>query len=157
MTVEAQGAGWWRRLELRRSSTGVWSARTEVEGAHPSLPEPSGEMASLAGAFDCDLGFSPLTNLMPIRRSGLDRQPGAEDFLMAWISVPSLEVLASGQRYVHVGADEPGAVVRYVDQGLFPGYEANLQLDRLGLVVHYPGLVKRVAADSTRGRRSAPG
>jgi hypothetical protein len=34
--------------------------------------------------------------------------------------------------------------VRYVDRGLFDGFTAELELDRDGLVVHYPGLAERV-------------
>jgi uncharacterized protein len=148
IVLESQGAGWWRRLDLRRSSAGRWSARTKVEGKRVKLPKPGGDMGSVAGALDCDLGLSPLTNLMPIRRSGLNRHPGAEDFLMAWISVPDLQVLASGQRYEHVRDDKDGSVVRYVDRGLFPGYKANLRLDRAGIVRLYPGLGRRVEPKS---------
>jgi hypothetical protein len=144
IVLETQGAGWWRRLDLRRDGNGKWTAKTSKRGKKVKLPDPGGDMGSVKGALDCDLGLSPLTNLMPIRRSGLNRHPGAEDFLMAWISVPDLHVLASGQRYEHVRNDKEGSVVRYVDRGLFPGYKANLRLDRSGIVTVYPGLGKRV-------------
>jgi len=81
---------------------------------------------------------------MPIARSGLADRPGAEDFLMAWISVPDLGVVASAQRYEHVRAGENGAFVRYVDRGLFLGFEAELALDPSGLVRLYPGLAEAV-------------
>jgi hypothetical protein len=32
---------------------------------------------------DVDLAYSPLTNLMPVRRTGLATDPGAEDLVMA--------------------------------------------------------------------------
>jgi hypothetical protein len=121
-------------------------ARTDVRGKKVKLPDPGGDMGPLKGALDCDLGLSPLTNLMPIRRSGLNRHPGAENFLMAWISVPDLQVFASAQRYEHVRTDKEGSVVRYVDCGLFPGFKANLRLDRSGVVVHYPELAKKAEA-----------
>jgi len=38
-----------------------------------------------------------------------------------------------------------GSVVRYVDRGLFDGFEAELELDADGLVVRYPELAMRVA------------
>ena len=44
-----------RSLDLRRSSDGTWTANDEP------LPE-------LAGALDCDIQNSPLTNAMPIMR-----------------------------------------------------------------------------------------
>jgi uncharacterized protein len=94
----------------------------------------------IEGALDCDLGLSPLTNAMPVQRTGLLHRPGAEDFLMAWVSVPDLAVHASAQRYEHVS---PG-VVRYVDRGRFEGFTAELTFGRDGLVLEYPGLARRV-------------
>ena len=144
LMVHASGSGWSRRLELRRDGAGAWTCEASAEGV-VELPEPGGDAAALAGALDCDLGLSPLTNLMPIRRSGLDRRAGAEDFLMAWVSVPDLAVQASGQRYEHVRATAGGSVVRYVDRGLFDGFTAELELDADGFVVRYPELGERVA------------
>jgi hypothetical protein len=94
----------------------------------------------IEGALDCDLGLSPLTNAMPVHRTGLLHRPGAEDFLMTWVSVPDLVVHASAQRYEHV---RPG-VVRYVDRGQFEGFTAELAFDADGLVLDYPGLARRV-------------
>jgi hypothetical protein len=111
LTVTARGEGWSRALTLRREQMG-----DQVR--------------------DCDLALSPLTNAMPILRHGLHEQPGAVDFTMAWVDVPSLTVHESRQRYEHVA---PG-VVRYVDDS----FTAELELDRDGLVVRYPGLAARV-------------
>jgi Uncharacterized protein conserved in bacteria len=93
----------------------------------------------LDGALDCDLAFSPLTNLMPVRRSALHVEQGAHDFAMAWVSVPDLAVHRSPQRYEHV---RPG-VVRFVS--LDSDFTAELELDSDGLVVRYPRLSERVA------------
>lgn len=144
LTVESRGTGWWRLLELRQDGGGGWSADWEANGNAPFGTDPGGDAAELTGALDCDLGLSPLTNLMPIRRSGLDRNEGAADFLMAWVSVPDLAVVASAQRYEHVAADSDGATVRYVDRGLFDGFTADLRLDHSGLVLVYPELAERV-------------
>lgn len=78
-----------RVLDLRRSEDGSWSAGGEA------LP-------ALEGALDCDLGRCPLTNTMPVLRHGLHQRGGPVDFLMAWISVPALEVQPSEQRYSFV-------------------------------------------------------
>jgi hypothetical protein len=91
-------------------------------------------------ALDCDLGFSPLTNAMPILRHRLHERPGEHDFLMAWVAVPDLTLHASAQRYEHV---RPG-VVRYVDRGTHDGFTAELEVDADGLAVLYPGLARRV-------------
>jgi hypothetical protein len=143
LSLTAEGTGWTRHLDLRRSRAGVWTADASAHG-HVDLPAPGGDVATFATAIDCDLGYSPLTNLMPIRRSGLDRHEGAQDFLMAWVSVPDLGVVASAQRYEHVRATGGGSVVRYVDRGLFPGFKADLRLDRTGVIERYPGLAEQV-------------
>ena len=140
LEVVAEGTGWRRELDLVHDGRGAWTCRAAAYG-EVELPAPGGDAATLRGALDCDLGLCPLTNVMPIRRSGLDRRPGAEDFLMAWVSVPDLAVHASAQRYEHV---RPG-VVRYVDRGTFDGFRAELELDGDGLVERYPELAERVA------------
>ncbi len=142
--LRTQGPGWSRRLELRHDGEGHWDAQAKREGGAIELPDPGGDMSAVEGALDCDLGLSPLTNLMPIRRSGLSHRAGAEDFLMAWVSVPDLRVLASAQRYEHVSDDAHGSVVRYVDRGLFPGFKADLRLDPSGIILLYPELGERV-------------
>ena len=90
---------------------------------------------------DVDLAFSPLTNLMPVRRTGLAAEPGTADLVTAWVSIPELEVNRSEQRYEHV---RPGTV-RYVDRGVHDGFKAELEVDRDGLVVRYPGLAERAS------------
>jgi len=89
--VIVKGAGWHRRLDLRRDTSGQWSCDVENSGA-ADLPAPGGDMSAVGGALDCDLGRSPSTNTMPIRRHNLHREPGAVDFFMAWVSVPDLSV-----------------------------------------------------------------
>ena len=149
LTVTARGRGWRRELDLRHDGGGAWTVDAAVMG-DVALPAPGGDAAALGGALDCDLGLSPLTNLMPIRRSGLHRRAGARDFVMAWVSVPDLSVAASAQRYEHVRAcSGGGSLVRYVDRGLFDGFTAELELDRDGLVVLYPGLAVRAGVEPT--------
>jgi uncharacterized protein len=120
-----------RRLRLRHDGTGGWSAEADREVDLPDLSE----------ARDIDIGFSPLTNSMPILRHGLQRQ-GEQDFVMAWVEVPSLNVIAASQRYVHVRRDGDGAVVRFLDGE--SEFSAELELDSDGLLVVYPELARRV-------------
>ena len=144
LLVEVTGEGWARRIHLERDDGGTWSCDTDASG-DVERPPPGGDAAMLEGALDCDLGLSPLTNFMPVRRHGLHAGAEGRDFLMAWVSVPDLALFASRQRYEHVRSDANGAVVRYVDLGAHEGFTAELELDRDGLVVHYPGLARRVA------------
>jgi uncharacterized protein len=143
LRLRAAGDGWSRRLELTRNPQGVWEAQRWEEGDAELDPAPL-DAEGLSGALDCDLAFSPLTNLMPIRREQLNEGPGDAEFVMAWVTVPELSVHASGQRYEHVRLDGEGAVVRFVDLGLFEGFTAELELDRDGLVAFYPDLARRV-------------
>jgi uncharacterized protein len=109
-------------LDLRRTPDGAWT----VDGQ----PRPD-----LDGALDCDLGNSPLTNTMPIRRAG------AGDFAMAWVSVPDLAVHRSPQRYEPIDARS----VRYVS--LDGDFRADLELDEEGFVVRYPQLAERLSSE----------
>ena len=140
LLVTARGAGWSRRLDLRRNRRGRWSVRTKSEG-DTDLPAPGGDISPFADALDCDLGLSPLTNSMPVLRHGLLRGGGPAEFLKAWVSVPDLGVRASRQRYTFVRAEAQGAVVRY--KSLDSGFTADITFDADGLVVDYPELARR--------------
>jgi hypothetical protein len=121
LRLELNDADGTRSLDLRRSSDGAWTA--------DGTPQPQAERA-----LDCDLAFSPLTNFMPAAR--LASEP--VDHVMAWVSLPDLAVLRSGQRYEPLG----GRRVRYVS--LDDDFTAELELDEDGFVLDYPGLATRV-------------
>jgi hypothetical protein len=144
LSIDASGADWSRSLRLDRSDDGAWTIEAGDEGA-PELPKAGGDPALLADALDCDLGFSPLTNAMPIRRHDLHRGPGEVDFLMAWVSVPDLSIEALAQRYTHLRLDPDGAVVRYesVENGDVV-FSSDLELDTNGFVRLYPRLALRI-------------
>ena len=120
-----------RRLDLRRAGDGTWTANGAV-------------VAAVAGALDCDLARSPLTNTMPMLRHGLHQAAGAHDFTMAWVSLPDLGVHRSEQHYEHLRSSATGALVRFASQdGTFV---ADLDVDPDGLVLDYPGLARRIGA-----------
>ena len=123
-------------LDLLRSPDGTWS----VDGV---------VLADLAGALDCDLAFSLLTNTMPILRYQLHQRPGAADLVMAWVSLPDLAVHRSEQRYEHLRRTADGAVVRFT-AGPFT---ADLEVDADGLVVRYPQLGTRLERTAERKLR----
>lgn len=129
MSIESRWAGGSASLDLRRSEDGSWT----VDG------EPRSDLDE---ALDLDLAACPLTNTMPIRRHGLHRGPGEEDFLMAFIEVPSLRVVSNRQRYTHVRLLDGRAVVRYRSGS----FQSDLLIDPDGFVVEYPQLGRRVEA-----------
>lgn len=87
------------------------------------------------GTLDIDLGFSPATNLLPIRRLDLDVGECAK-FDAAWVRFPELCVEKLGQAY----RSEAARVYRY--DALVDGtpFRARLDTDEFGRVVHYEGL-----------------
>jgi uncharacterized protein len=144
LRLETRGSGWERRLRLERDESGEWGADVGGEG-ELELPAPGGDVSPLMGAIDCDLGFSPLTNTMPVRRHDLHRRAGEVEFLMAWVSVPDLSVHAMPQRYTHLERTQDGAIVRY--QSLERGevvFTSDLELDGEGFVRLYPQLARRL-------------
>lgn len=129
LAVSAWGAGWSRSLDLRRRPDGSWVA------------EPGGELKGLEEALDCDIGYSCLTNTMPVLRHRLLEGGGQVDLVMAWVSVPDLRVQALRQRYTHLTRrPEGGAVVRYQSDS----FKADITFDADGFVVDYPRLGRRV-------------
>lgn len=137
---------WARRLLLRHDGAGDWGWEAEQQGDCP-FPPPGMDRAvdAVGGALDCDLGLSPLTNLMPGRRHRLLEPAPAAEIVVAWVSVPDLSVHAYRQRYEHVGAGDNQSTVRFTDLGLSPGFVADLVLDADGLVDVYPRLARRAA------------
>jgi uncharacterized protein len=112
------------RLELDRSSDGHWT----IDGRTGS---------QLEGCVDVDLGITPLTNTLPIRRLGLEVGEEAE-IEVAWVRFPDLRVDRGRQRYARLAAD----VWRYSSEG----FTAELVVDEIGLVVRYgDDLWRRVA------------
>jgi hypothetical protein len=78
---------------------------------------------------------------MPVLRHDLLRPSQPIDFVMAWVSVPDLNVRRSDQRYTFLGSEGTGgAVIRY-ESGTF---RADVRFDADGLVVDYPGLGRRL-------------
>ncbi|MCR4470338.1 putative glycolipid-binding domain-containing protein [Burkholderia sp. SCN-KJ] len=98
----------------------------ECDAGHWTID--GGAAAALAGATDIDLGFSPSTNTLPIRRLGL--AVGASAVIRtAWLRFPSFEIVRGEQRYArtaeHVYRYESGA------------YAADIAVDDAGLVTDY--------------------
>jgi uncharacterized protein len=139
--VRTEGEDWERKLNLRRDPSGVWACETESEGAL-DRPAAGGDLQPAAGALDCDLGLSPLTNSMPILRHRLHEGGGPIDFLMAWVSVPDLAVHPSRQRYTFLRQEAGTRIVRYESRG--GSFVADLRVDDDGLVIDYPALARRI-------------
>jgi hypothetical protein len=139
LVVRTEGPGWRRALVLDRAASGAWSCATEAEG-DLDRPAPGGDLSPVAGALDCDLGLSPLTNSMPVLRHRLHERGGPVDFLMAWVSVPDLAVYPSRQRYAFVRREPQARVVRF--ETLDGSFVADIGFDDQGVVRDYPGIAR---------------
>ena len=145
LRVTSRGDGWRRELDLRRDGDGVWHCATREDGL-VDLPPAGGETAGLVAALDCDLGLSPVTNMMPILRHGLLHSGGPIELTMAWVAVPALTVQADGQRYAHISAGPGGHVVRY--EATDGSFAADIAIDADAVVIDFPGIARRLTAPS---------
>ena len=147
LEVSTEGAGWSRTLRLD-SEDGRWRLSTAERGDLDAALTASGHAGAglpgtedpdlLYGAFDVDLTGSPLTNTLPIRRLGLLKaEPGvAHRVSVAWVLLPSLEVVQADQIYTALGDGR----VRFANET----FSADLAVDDEGFIVEYPGLAERV-------------
>jgi hypothetical protein len=162
-TVERISEGWRLTGELDVEESGVlarlryaidcdvrWRTRTAlIEGEDDSrsvrfslAADGAGEwmnngmpVPELAGALDIDLGFTLATNLLPIRRLSL-AVGASQSVRTAWLRFPELRLETLDQTY----SREAEHVFRYranVDGQLF---EARLDTDPFGRILHYEGL-----------------
>lgn len=86
------------------------------------------DVPALAGATDLDLGFSPSTNTLPIRRLGLAVGEAAV-IHTAWLRFPDFGFVRGEQRYTRTAEH----VYRY-ESGT---YAADIAVDEAGLVTDY--------------------
>ena len=122
--VTGSAAGADVRFEFTADGEGHWT----LNGAPLPLVQ---------GALDLDLGFTPATNLLPIRR--LDLKVGDRARVRsAWLRFPELRVEDLEQWYRR----EAARVFRY--EALVDGerFEAQLDTDEFGRVLFYEGLWK---------------
>ncbi len=96
-----------------------------------------GDLPALAGCMDVDLGASPCTNTLPIRRLNLAVAQTAK-VTAAWIRFPNLTIEPLSQAYTRLAPDR----YRYESS---TGFSAELTVDDEGLVTVYPGGWERVA------------
>jgi len=132
-TVNGSVAGWWGdraiSLEVRCDAERRWWLN--------DAPCPA-----VAGCLDIDLGFTPATNLLPIRRLAL---PAGESAAVraAWLSFPGLTLELLEQVYRRTG----DAIYAYESDG--GRFTAELHVNADGFVTHYSGLWESESARST--------
>jgi hypothetical protein len=123
-TVRGEVHGWLAgdsvRHEVERSGDGIWTLDGRAQ-------------AGLERCVDLDLGFTPATNLLQLRRIALAAGEGA-DVPVAWLDVEQNALAALPQRY------ERRSETTYWYESSSAGYRGLLEVDAAGFVRRYPGL-----------------
>jgi hypothetical protein len=96
------------------------------------------EIESVEGCTDIDLNFSPVTNLLPIKRSDLAVGDDAP-VRAAWLRFPSFNLEPLEQTYTR----KSDSVYNYKSS---TGFEKDITVDEFGLVVEYSDLWTRETA-----------
>jgi hypothetical protein len=151
-TLRARGRQWCDgdpRYELSyelETSSGYDTERLAVSVADgPELTLVRGRSSELDDATDCDLGFSPMTNAMPVLRERLQGTGAAFEIDVAWVSVPDLSVHRDHQIYEPLGDDR----IRF--RSPEADFERCITLTPDGFVFDYPDIA-RLQARLVRGR-----
>ncbi|HEY9102194.1 putative glycolipid-binding domain-containing protein [Chitinimonas sp.] len=95
------------------------------------------QQPQVAGCVDLDMAFSPVTNLLPVRRFGLGLGEHA-DLTAAWLRFPALGLAPLPQSYSCTGPRG----YRYESRA--GAFTAELLVDEQGLVLDYPGYWRAV-------------
>lgn len=91
------------------------------------------EQVDFRGLVDVDLGFTPATNTLPIRRMKLEKG-GSDLTTTVWVQFPGLELVRFPQRYTRIDEDA------YLFESLSSSFRATLRVDKFGLVTDYETL-----------------
>jgi hypothetical protein len=123
-------AGFLGNKEIALRIVSVGSARWRVAGKPQN---------NVAGCIDVDLGFTPATNLVVLRRLSLRVGQNAEA-PAAYLEFPGMRFVRLPQTYTRLGRAE------YKYEAPTVGYSGTLRVSPSGAVLHYPGLFERVAS-----------
>ncbi|MEM7800211.1 MAG: putative glycolipid-binding domain-containing protein [Chloroflexota bacterium] len=98
----------------------------------------NGEPVAFAdGLFDIDLGVTPATNTLPIRRLSL-KPSESQETTAVWVRFPGLTLEPLHQQYTCLNHRE------YVYESFRSGFRADLKVDGDGVVIRYGDLWQRL-------------
>ncbi|HEC21819.1 MAG TPA: hypothetical protein ENI95_02755 [Chloroflexi bacterium] len=131
---------WETRLAHIAIQMGKFSELLEIKvDEHQRWQVNCNEVEALAGCYDIDLGITPATNTLSIRRLNLKVGERAET-VAAWVRPPTMRVYPLRQRYSRLSK------YRYRYEARGGSYVTALEVDDLGLVTRYAGGWERVAS-----------
>ena len=125
----------WRTVSgIVRGTVGVQRVALDIRRTDDDRWAVNGQAAlDLDGLLDLDLGFTPATNLFPLRRLAL-RIGESADAAAAWLDEERWQLRRLPQRYERRGDDA------WWYQSPDGGYEGLLRVNGAGFVTEYPGL-----------------
>ncbi|ARP67634.1 hypothetical protein A9K65_008225 [Mesorhizobium sp. WSM1497] len=133
-------AGWHTRAALVEGFLGTRQLHYAIERDFNGQWTLNGEVQQgVDGLVDVDLGFTPASNLLAIRRYGLGIGE-ASPAPAAYLTFPELRLVRLDQTYRRLDT------VRYAYAAPVFGYDETLNVSPHGFVVDYPGLWRRAAA-----------
>ena len=136
--VECDAAWQTRRVQIHQCHSGAWTTLC-LDHDEDGGWRRNGQLdASLAGCTDVDLGITPSTNTLPIRRLAIGTDE-TQEIQAAWVRFPDLVVTPARQSYHRVSVKE------YIYRNRDSGFTAPVTVDQDGLVEEYGGLWARVA------------
>ncbi len=123
-TESATVEGWAGSEPVRIHLTADADRRWRLDGA---------EQPQVEGCIDVDLGFTPATNLLALRRLDLPVGAAAE-VRSAWLDFPGLTMEPLPQTYRRTSE------TTYAYESNGGAFTAELRVNEAGFVTHYPGL-----------------
>jgi hypothetical protein len=123
-TVRGSTSAGWVALEIAASGERGWTLNHD--------PAPA-----VSGCIDLDLGFTPATNLLSIRRLALEVGAGAE-VTAAWLPFPTCDLKPLRQVYTRKAIHQYG----YSCPDL--PFQTTFEVDGLGFVRDYPPIWKEL-------------
>jgi uncharacterized protein len=121
-----------RYLDLRVNQDQIWRKRSNEPSSYSSTVL---EFAS--GLYDIDLQITPATNTLPINRCDL-KEGDSQRIQVLWIGFPGLTLEQQEQRYSNISD------MLYKFEIPSTGFEKQLLVDELGLVIDYDSLWHRL-------------
>jgi uncharacterized protein len=106
-------------LDMTREPSGIWTVNGQ-------------KRSDLAACMDVDIGVTPASNSLPIRRLHLEIGQSRE-LVAAWLRFPDLRVAPMRQRYTRTGENT------YIYESVDSGYKAELTVNEDGIVQTYDG------------------
>jgi uncharacterized protein len=129
----------WQTINARVDlHVGSESRTLILENLEGSWTANGDEVNQFDGCRDVDLGWTPSTNTLAIRRLDLARRNGREAVDAAWIRFPDLTLERLDQVYEFLG----DRTYRYMSRG--GTFKAEIVVDESGVVDEYKGYWKRV-------------